>query len=129
MSTKPIGRRPIDLDFSKKKPEEVSAILDRRVEAVINRLTAVWEVRDLHDNLSEPQKAALTRLGLRINWIQRRIETVRKFEKKDLDSILWGFKQIGEISFKGLRQNYWKVVGQLVAIHDNGYFDCIDTTK
>lgn len=122
----PVGHRPIDLDFQKKSPQEVSAIFDRRVDATVNRLFAIWDVKDLYEQLPAAQRQALNKLGAKLNWLQQNVDKAGSWEKKDQDSLKWGLKQIGEVSFQRLHQNYTRAVAQLTFIYDSGYFDWIN---
>jgi hypothetical protein len=38
-------------------------------------------------------------------------------------SLDWGLKEVGKVSFAGLRRNYKEILCRLVQISEQGYFD------
>lgn len=120
-----VGHRPIDIDFAKKQPHEVELIFDSRLGATITRLTIIWELKDLWNDLSFSDQCALEDLGKRLNWASRNSAKAHTWLKIERDSLSWGLQSIGHIKFEQLRKNYASIVKKLVFVYSSGYFDWI----
>jgi hypothetical protein len=52
--------------------------------------------------------------------LETRAPAVTRAQWQSLD---WGLKEVGKVSFAGLRRNYKEILSRLVQISEQGYFD------
>ena len=111
--------KPILSDFDKYTPAQLEKIFSPRLTATRRRLQPVLE---LLDNARSPahQKAVRELINKfeEVNYIP--VITVEQWR-----SLEHGLKAIGQIEFKGLRQNFDEIVKRLAGVYTGGYFDWI----
>ena len=111
--------KPILSDFDKYTPAQLEKIFSPRLTATRRRLQPVLE---LLDNARSPAHQKAVR------------ELINKFEEVNYIPVItvdqWrslehSLKAIGQIEFKGLRQNFDEIVKRLAGVYTGGYFDWI----
>ena len=111
--------KPILSDFAKFTPAELEKIFSPCITATRRRLQPVLE---LLDNARSPAHQKTVRELIdkfeEINYIPT--VTVDQWRSLEL-----GLKAIGQIEFKGLRQNFDEIVKRLAGVYTGGYFDWI----
>jgi hypothetical protein len=75
-------------------------------------------------NATSDQRRAFESLADKIQSfgfdLEIRAPTVTRVQWQSLD---WGLKEIGKVSFAGLRRNYKEILSRLVQISEQGYFN------
>ena len=121
----PIAPKPVLIDFKKQTTSDLVAIFTPRRNSIALRLSAITEVHD-HTSvtLDSGNWADTQRLIDQIDKLDlnTRADTITTEQWKALE---FGFKAIGQVSFKGLRSNFPKTVASLAGIYRSNYFDWI----
>ena len=118
---KPVAKRPALPDFKSLGSRDSFLILKPQVAATYNRLIAPFERTHLFDGLPEKTKDHLIALNDDLLAFDDWEHTPVAAEK--WQSLRFGLKAIGNISFAGLEQNYRKICSALAIVHAGGYFD------
>ena len=120
-----IAPKVINIDIDKHSPTDLVCIFMPKLDTLLKRL----EVFEVFDSDNE--------INLVVNGIknlQALIECIQRIKCRLSDRSLYieyrqwkgyeaGCKEIGGISFKGLRRNKVWIVKALSAVYRNGYFD------
>ncbi|EKM54643.1 uncharacterized protein PHACADRAFT_197073 [Phanerochaete carnosa HHB-10118-sp] len=118
----PIAPESVTIDFSKYSAADLACIFTLKFAATLKRFN-VLETLDCSDVLTD-DISAVFKLRDRLAHFDRTLKDVSRVisieEWNRWDS---GLKQIGGISFKGLRCNRVQVFKVLRAVWNNGYFD------
>ena len=118
---KPVTKRPTLPDFKNLSSRDAWLIVKPQVAATYNRLIAPFERTRLFDELPEKTKDHLIALNDELLTFDC-LEYV-EISAKQWQSLRFGLKAIGNISFAGLEQNYRKICSALAIVHAGGYFD------
>ncbi|EKM48339.1 uncharacterized protein PHACADRAFT_202943 [Phanerochaete carnosa HHB-10118-sp] len=118
----PIAPKPVTIDFSRYTAADLARIFAPKFAATLKRFN-VLESLDCPDVLTDDINAVF-KLRDRLAHLDRTLKDVSRVisieEWNRWDS---GLKQIGGISFKGLRRNRVQIFKALRAVWVNGYFD------
>ena len=99
-------------------------IFHPKIEATAKRLTSIVElIKEFPDAPKDhirKFKHFLERLLDLRDALDERAPTIVAAQWQSLD---WGLKEIGKISFGGIRRNYETVLRRVVEVVDNGYFE------
>jgi hypothetical protein len=120
----PIAPKPIVVDFTKTTTADLIGIFKLKITATALRLKPIIELEEHWSNATIDQRRAFKSLADKIQSLgfdlEARAPTVTRVQWQSLD---WGLKEIGKVSFAGLRRNYREVLSRLVQISEQGYFD------
>ncbi|EKM49548.1 uncharacterized protein PHACADRAFT_201260 [Phanerochaete carnosa HHB-10118-sp] len=119
-----ITPKPILIDFDKHTPADLVRIFTPKFDGTLKRLD-VFETLEL-DDLNSDRVRNLCRLIEQLTCIKRCLADVCNIVKYE-EWRKWklGCREIGDISFKGLRKNKARIVQALSAVYVNGYFDVV----
>ena len=121
----PIAPKAIVIDIDKHSSADLVRIFAPKLDAVLKWLE-VFETFSLGDdiNIVVDQWNNLQVLIERIQRIKRGLSDRSSYiEYRQWKGYEAGCKEIGGISFKGLRRNRVRIVKALSAVYTNGYFD------
>lgn len=117
------------IDFRKKTSEEVIGILDKKVNATIERYQAIFDKKHLFDKLPSDHQTALHRLADQLNWVSDHLGEADSWTKEKREQVSWVCKSIGKVEFttkeESLAKRYRKVAKDLAFIANGGYLDWI----
>jgi hypothetical protein len=120
----PIAPKPIVIDFTKTTTADLIGIFKPKITATALRLKPIIELEEHWSNATPDQRRAFESLADKIQSfgfdLEVRAPAVTRVQWQGLD---WGLKEIGKVSFAGLRRNYKEVLCRLVQISEQGYFD------
>lgn len=119
----PIAPKPILIDFKKHTVAELIGIFKPKAEATSTRLKAISELLDQLEH-HVPHAQAVIVLNDRLYYLLEHLEEViAGATHAQLQSLDWGLKSIGLISFKSLRHNFSHVLSEVARVAQGGYFD------
>jgi hypothetical protein len=120
----PIAPKPIVIDFTKITTADLVGIFKLKITATALRLKPIIELEEHWSNATPDQRRAFESLADKIQSfgfdLESRAPAVTRVQWQSLD---WGLKEIGKVSFAGLWRNYKEVLSRLVQISEQGYFD------
>jgi hypothetical protein len=115
-------RRHIKFDFSKKAASDAEAVLQKRTDATINRIQAIFQRKKQFDLLPAQVQEDLHRVGDRLNYINAHLPKLCRATVATQESVSHGLGYIGRISFASLTQNYRRAATDLSLLEEHGYF-------
>ena len=121
----PIAPKAIVIDIDKHSPADLVRIYAPKFDAVLKRLE-VFETFDFGDDIGTvvDHVKNLQALIERLQHIKRGLaDRCSHIEYRQWKGYEAGCKEIGGISFKGLRRNRVRIVKALSTVYVNGYFD------
>ena len=117
-------RKPVLIDFAKHSDKDRIGIFRPKIEATAKRLTPIVELIEEFPDTPRDHirkfKHFLERLLDLRDALDERAPTIVAAQWQSLD---WGLKEIGKISFGGIQRNYKTVLRRIVEVVDNGYFE------
>jgi hypothetical protein len=120
----PIAPKPIVIDFTNTTTANLIGIFKPKITATALCLKPIVELEEHWSNVTPDQRRAFESLADRIQSfgfdLETRAPAVTCVQWQSLD---WGLKEIGKVSFVGLRRNYKEILCRLVQISEQGYFD------
>jgi hypothetical protein len=120
----PIIPKSIVIEFTKTTTADLIGIFKPKITATALRLKPIVELEKHWSNATPDQRCAFESLADKIQSfgfdLETRAPAVTCVQWQSLD---WGLKEIGKVSFAGLRRNYKEVLGRLIQISEQGYFD------
>jgi hypothetical protein len=120
----PIAPKPIVIDFTKTTTADLIGIFKPKITATALRLKPIVELEEHWSDATPDQRRAFESLADKIQSfgfdLEARAPAVNRAQWQSLD---WGLKEIGKVSFAGLWRNYKEVLCRLVQISEQGYFD------
>jgi hypothetical protein len=120
----PIAPKPIVINFTKTTAADLIGIFKPKITATAFHLKPIVELEKHWSNATPNQRRAFESLADKIQSfgfdLESRAPAVTRVQWQSLD---WGLKEIGKVSFAGLRRNYREVLSRLVQISEQGYFD------
>jgi hypothetical protein len=120
----PIAPKPIVIDFTKTTTADLIGIFKPKITATALRLKPIVELEEHWSNATPDQRHAFESLADKIQSfgfdLESRAPAVTCAQWQSLD---WGLKEVGKVSFAGLRRNYKDILSRLVQISGQGYFD------
>jgi hypothetical protein len=120
----PIALKPIIIDFTKTTTADLIGIFKPKITATALRLKPIIELEEHWSNATSNQRRAFESLADKIQSFGFDLEAcapaVTRTQWQSLD---WGLKEVGKVSFAGLRHNYKEILCRLVQISKQGYFD------
>ena len=116
----------IQIDFDKKTPDEIRVICEEKIFATTTRLVPIWDNDEIFASIPHEQEEVLNKLSRAINWASDHAHEAYTWTKAQRDSLNWGLKSIGDISFKSFRQNHKYIFAQLGRVYEGRYFDWIE---
>lgn len=119
----PIAPKPVLLNFEKLSHQDLARIFAPKFRATLTRLNVfeTFQFTDYDRNEQLINKVNL--LILRLTKLERSLKDLSAFRgKEDFQRWNYGFKQIGDISFKHLRKNQVPIIKALSAVYDGNYF-------
>ena len=118
----PIVPKPVLLDFKKLSIADLIRIFEPKFAATLKRLN-VFETFEFTDRVAESDEKKLAKLIERLTHLQRSLkDTGSTRTKEEFQGWNYGFKQIGDISFKGLCKNQTQIIKALCAVWDGNFF-------
>ncbi|EKM48640.1 uncharacterized protein PHACADRAFT_202573, partial [Phanerochaete carnosa HHB-10118-sp] len=118
----PIAPKPVTIDFSRYTAADLARIFAPKFAATLKRFN-VLETLDCPDVLTDDINAVF-KLRDRLAHLDRTLKDVsRVISVEEWNRWDSGLKQIGGISFKGLRRNRVQIFKALRAVWVNGYFN------
>ena len=130
--TPPVPRisRPIDLDFTKKSPAEIQAIISNKIGATVIRLQAIFDKKEPFEQLPVEHQKALHHLAYQLNWASENCDNSHQWDIGNRKHLVWACTSIGKVEFsipgRPLISRYRQVAQELVYIAQGGYLDWID---
>jgi hypothetical protein len=119
-----IAPKPIVIDFTKTTTTDLIGIFKPKITATALRLKPIIELEEHWSNATPNKCRTFESLADKIQSfgfdLEARAPTVTRAQWQSLD---WGLKEVGKVSFAGLRRNYREVLSRLVQISEQGYFD------
>ena len=121
----PIAPKAIVIDIDKHSLADLARIYVPKFDAVLKQLE-VFETFDFRDEIGlvvdhvKNLQALIERLQRIKRGLADRCSYIEYRQWKGYEA---GCKEIGGISFKGLRRNRVRIVKALSAVYTNGYFD------
>ena len=121
----PIAPKAIVININKHSPTDFTCIYALKFDAVLKWLE-VFETFDFGDKIGlivdhvKNLQALIERLQRIKHGLADRCSYIKYRQWKRYEA---GCKEIGGISFKGLRRNRVRIVKALSAVYTNGYFD------
>jgi hypothetical protein len=120
----PITPKLIVIDFTKTTTTNLIGIFKPKITATTLRLKPIIELEKHWLDATPDQRRAFESLADKIQSFSFDLETrapaVTRVQWQSLD---WGLKEVGKVSFAGLRRNYKEVLSRLVQISEQGYFN------
>jgi hypothetical protein len=120
----PIAPKSIVIDFTKTTTADLVGIFKPKITATALRLKPIVELEEHWSNTTPDQRRAFEPLADKIQSFGFDLETcapaVTRIQWQSLD---WGLKEVGKVSFAGLQRNYKEILSRLVQISEQGYFD------
>jgi hypothetical protein len=120
----PIAPKPIVIDFTKTTTTDLIGIFKPKITATALRLKPIIELEEHWSDATPDQRRAFESLADKIQSfgfdLEARAPAVTRTQWQSLD---WGLKEVGKVSFAGLRRNYKEILSRLVQISEQGYFD------
>jgi hypothetical protein len=120
----PIAPKPIVIDFTKTTTSNLIGIFKPKITATALRLKPIIELEEHWSNATPNQHRAFESLVDKIQSfgfdLESRAPTVTCVQWQSLN---WGLKEVGKVSFTRLRCNYREILSRLVQISEQGYFD------
>lgn len=116
---------PIFIDFKKTPIKDVQAIYNIRIEAVIIWLHPLYKSY-FCKHITAAQEDSLNLFTEKLHRVKRYLlDTAATIFREQWNSLQFGLKAIGCISFIELRANYLHIINKIIAIAEGGYFDWI----
>jgi hypothetical protein len=119
-----IASKPIVINFTKTTTADLIGIFKPKITATALRLKPIVELEEHWSNVTPDQRRAFESLVDKIQSfsfdLESRAPAVTRVQWQSLD---WGLKEVGKVSFAGLWRNYQEVLSRLVQISEQGYFD------
>jgi hypothetical protein len=112
----------IKFDFSKKAASDAEAVLQKRTDATINRIQAIFQRKKQFDLLPAQVRDDLHRVGDRLDYINEHLPELCRTTVATQESVAHSLGYIGRISFASLTQNYRRAASDLAALEELGYF-------
>jgi hypothetical protein len=120
----PIAPKLIVIDFTKTTTADLIGIFKPKITATALRLKPIIELEEHWSNATPNQCRAFESLADKIQSFGFDLETrAPAVTRVQWQSLNWGLKKIGKVSFAGLRRNYKEVLCRLVQISEQGYFN------
>jgi hypothetical protein len=120
----PIAPKSIVIDFTKTTTADLVRIFKPKITATTLRLKPIVELEKHWSDATPDQRRAFESLVDKIQSfgfdLESRAPAVTRVQWQSLD---WGLKEVGKISFAGLRRNYKEILSRLVQISEQGYFN------
>ena len=123
----PVVSRPTVklINFSKKSPNELMGIFNCKLDATFKRVIVLFKDQYIH-TLDPDRKNRLNHLGNKFEWLQNNLANeAARIKPAEFQSLDWGFKKIGEVSFHSVRSRYSTIVDNILEVYNGGYFDWI----
>lgn len=119
----PITPKPVLLNFEKLTTADLTRIFAPKFAATLKRFD-VFETFQFSEEIDVNLVNDVNKLIERITHLQRSLkDTACTRVKEEWQSWNYGLKEIGSISFKGLRKNQAQIVKALSAVYRTNYFD------
>jgi hypothetical protein len=120
----PIAPKPIVIDFTKTTTANLIGIFKLKITATTLRLKPIIELEAHWSSTTLNQHRTFEFLADKIQSfgfdLETRVPTVMRVQWQSLN---WGLKKVGKVSFAGLRRNYKEILNRLVQISKQSYFD------
>jgi hypothetical protein len=120
----PIAPKPIIIDFTKTTTTNLIGIFKPKITTTALCLKPIIELEEHWSSATSDQRRTFESLADKIQSFGFDLETcapaVTRVQWQSLD---WGLKEIGKVSFAGLWRNYKEVLCRLVQISKQGYFN------
>lgn len=120
----PIAPKPIVIDFNRVNAKDLIGIFKPEIATTVTRLKPIIELADHWENATSDQRRTFESLTDKIQSfgfdLEQRAPAVTHAQWQSLD---WGLKEIGKVSFVGLCRNYQSVLSRLVVLSGQGYFE------
>ncbi len=118
--------KPILIDFRKTTTQDLIGIFKPKLTAVITRLAPVYELLD-RSKISPDLHDCFKELSWKLDSLFEDFDTrATSITSQEWQALNFGLREIGRVSFKGLRPNYTKILTQLARIFHDRYFDWIE---
>ena len=124
--------RRLDFDdvlATRHQEDQIIEVYEKRVNATITRLQALFDRRRELDNLPAPTRAKLHELIDKLEFLQDHIREIPDQSRSQQRWISFGLAFIGQISFKNLGARYEKVVRHVVQVVDLGYLEILKDSE
>jgi hypothetical protein len=120
----PIAPKPIVIDFTKTTTADLIGIFKPKITATALHLKPIIELEEHWSNATPDQRRAFESLADKIQSFGFDLETCAPaVTRVQWQSLNWGLKEVGKVSFAGLQRNYKEILYRLVQISEQGYFD------
>jgi hypothetical protein len=120
----PIAPKPIVIDFTKTTTADLIGIFKPKITATALRLKSIIELEEYWSNTTPDQRRAFEFLADKIQSFGFDLEShAPAVTRAQWQGLNWGLKEVGKVSFAGLRRNYKEILSRLVQISEQGYFD------
>jgi hypothetical protein len=120
----PIAPKSIVIDFTKTTTADLIGIFKPKITATALHLKPIIELEEHWSDATPNQRCAFESLADKIQSfgfdLESRAPVVTRIQWQSLN---WGLKEVGKVSFAGLWRNYKEILCRLVQISEQGYFD------
>ena len=119
----PIAPKPVLLSFDRLTPDDLVQIFTPKFAATLKRLEVFADL-DIDERVPHDHEQDLRHLINSLTHISQRLSQASgTTTHQEWQSWNFGLKQIGEISFKGLRGNQACIIKALVSVWRSNYFE------
>jgi hypothetical protein len=114
----------IVIDFTKTTTADLIGIFKPKITATALRLKPIIELKEHWSDATSDQCRTFESLADRIQSFGFDLEACAPAVMRiQWQSLNWGLKEVGKVSFAGLRCNYKEILSRLVQISEQGYFN------
>ena len=125
VTNEPVAEKSSLLDFKKLTNEDLANIFKPKLEATTKRLQIILDLLDKTDHERKHEQSVRSLDKQLHHALDNLVETVAAANRRDLQSLDWGLKSVGNLSFKSLHRNYSRILGEVAYVAEGGYFDWI----
>ena len=119
----PIAPKPVLLNFEKLTTADLIRIFIPKFAATLKRFD-IFETFQFSEEIDKNLVRDVEKLIERLTHLQRALkDTAVTRIKEEWQSWNYGLKEIGSISFKGLRKNQARIIKELSSVWNANYFD------
>ena len=112
VTNKPVAEKSSLLDFKKLTNEDLANIFKPKLEATTKRLQIILDLLDKTDHERKHEQSVRSLDKQLHHALDNLVETVAAANRRDLQSLDWGLKSVGNLSFKSLHRNYSRILGE-----------------
>ena len=117
------NRLSAPINFQKTPIADQIAILSTRVTAAVTRLKAIWDRKNLFDQLPISTQRTLNQFKARLDWIDAHLPYASTWTHEQRKQVSYLCAEIGGVRTHALGPRYNQIVRHLVAVANISYVD------